>query len=188
MLLLGLILSVVAVASCKFVDIVEGGDYTTSGLFSATSSDGSCQRHDSENTSFTRSENVARMSGVLAPCFSALALLWIMCESRCVCRILTKVCVFGAFVFQSLTFLWFGSTVCGEDLYKEITTQKPCTLDEGANASVAATVLFFLSMFTVSIMPPPYKKSTSSNAREQGEADAEDGMANVELNGKGVLS
>jgi len=166
-LVAAIVLSGLAAASCRFVDIENpqdlGHTFETSGLYRHYDPvSESCQVH--ETSTFTNAENAARMGGVVAPLLGALALLLIATEAFCgkccqrCSRWIVSLCLLLAVIFQGLTFLWFGSNACGGDWYMEVTTQKPCTMDQGAAYSIAATVFYFVCQIFIRSTPAPYEK------------------------------
>ena len=177
-LAVGLVLSCLTVTSCRFVDVENpddvGHEFERVGLFRNYDADAdNCQAHAS-NLSYTTSENGARMGAVVAPLLAAFAFWLIAMESCCggcckrCLRYLVAFCLLLAVVFEGLTFLWLGSEVCGGDWYQEVTTQKPCTIDEGAIFAAVATSFFFICLFFLSWIPSPYEKKKVDEDEKDG--------------------
>mmetsp|Transcript_60500 Transcript_60500/g.148437 ORF Transcript_60500/g.148437 Transcript_60500/m.148437 type:complete len:226 (+) Transcript_60500:158-835(+) len=158
---MAIVLSGMAVASCRFMKFVDAdGEDGSVGLYRYYNNETmQCINHP-EEVEYTESTNAARMGGVVAFLAGVTVLLFEIIDFCC-CRIccsglIKSVLLLVATIMQGLTFLLFGSVkFCDGDLVTELLHQTPCTVDEGAAASAAAVVFFFVSGILVNCTPRP---------------------------------
>jgi hypothetical protein len=112
-LITGLVFSGMAVASCHFLEFVNGnGEQGAVGLYRVWTTAGECVDHP-DSLEYNELEKAARMGGVVAPmaAFFTLALVLLeFCCCRFMCsRLVMGVALLTAQVMQGITFLLFDS-------------------------------------------------------------------------------
>mmetsp|Transcript_15109 Transcript_15109/g.29420 ORF Transcript_15109/g.29420 Transcript_15109/m.29420 type:complete len:589 (+) Transcript_15109:366-2132(+) len=194
LLLYGLILSSLTLESCQFLKAVttqdaEGKSNTYGvGLLNFETETEACLPHSKfikEN--YNGMEMAAKVCGYVAPCIATVVVVWLMLD--CCCRkkgvwgtkCLPSICIFGACVCQSLTFLIFMS-----DLFCNNKDVQKCDLGDTGYRSIQACLVYFFSLILYycgptpkqfargkSLIKMPGKASASKSGDSKGEDDDE---------------
>mmetsp|Transcript_28430 Transcript_28430/g.66005 ORF Transcript_28430/g.66005 Transcript_28430/m.66005 type:complete len:116 (+) Transcript_28430:181-528(+) len=111
---MGILFSALSLASCEFLQIQqEDGSRTSVGLYTFHNDSGKCIRYDEQQQSFSRTEDLARTSGLLAPLlatFTVVLVAFEFCCCRFPCsRLIEGLGLMAAQILQGLTLLFVDS-------------------------------------------------------------------------------